>query len=270
MPEALRLGAVILAAGGSTRMGSPKQLLPLGGRPLLLRAVEATLASGAQPVIVVLGAEAVRLRPLLSGHPVVVAENPQWSEGMASSLRAGVSRLIEVSPATDAAVIVLCDQPHFSSGSIRRLVDAQRATGRSIAAARYGGRNGAPALFRREHFSALWKCRNSRPTSIPRQTMPPSGPGRHNSPAPRTVTPQRPKNLASPGGARRRVRTLAPTVFATRNCDPARPLPALSPCRVPGSSGWRPCGPPGRWSPARRSPGRCAPTARPWRRHRAC
>jgi len=155
MPEALRLGAVILAAGGSTRMGSPKQLLTLGGRPLLLRAVEATLASGAQPVIVVLGAEAVRLRPLLSGHPVVVAENPQWSEGMASSLRAGVSRLIEVSPATDAAVIVLCDQPHFSSGSIRRLVDAERTTGRSIAAARYGGRNGAPALFRREHFSAL-------------------------------------------------------------------------------------------------------------------
>ena len=136
-------------------MGTPKQLLLVGGQPLLLRAVEAALASPAWPVVVVLGAHEEKIRPLLARRPVLIAENPAWSEGMAASIRAGVMTLQQFSRQLDAALVALCDQPAFSVDTIAQLVAAQRATGRSIVAARYAGRHGAPALFLAEHFPAL-------------------------------------------------------------------------------------------------------------------
>jgi CTP:molybdopterin cytidylyltransferase MocA len=150
-----RIGAVILAAGASTRMGRPKQLLEIEGQPLLVRAVEAALAAPVWPVVVVLGANAERIRLALARHPVLVTENPAWSEGMAASLRAGVATLQQFSRHLDGALVALCDQPAFSAAMITQLLDTQRATGRSIVAARYAGRNGAPALFMREHFAGL-------------------------------------------------------------------------------------------------------------------
>jgi molybdenum cofactor cytidylyltransferase len=153
--KALRFGVVLLAAGASTRMGAPKQLLELSGKPLLVRAVEAALASPAWPVVVVLGAHAENIRPALARLPVLITENPAWPEGMASSIRAGVTTLQQFSRRLDAAVLALCDQPAFSSDTIAQLVAAQRDTGRSIVAARYAGRQGAPALFLREHFDTL-------------------------------------------------------------------------------------------------------------------
>ena len=158
MPEPsanFRFGAVILAAGASTRMGQPKQLLPFQGRPLVVHAVEAALATRAWPVVVVLGANAALIRPALARLPVLIAENPAWAEGMAASIRAGITTLQQFSRALDAGLIALCDQPAFTAAVIERLVAAQRATGRSIVAARHGDRNTAPALFRREHFPAL-------------------------------------------------------------------------------------------------------------------
>jgi molybdenum cofactor cytidylyltransferase len=152
---AFRFGTVILAAGESARMGTPKQLLAVEGRALVLRAVEAALASAAWPVVVVLGAHAEKIRPLFARLPVLVVENPAWSEGMAASIRAGVTTLRQFSRQLDAAVVALCDQPAFSAGVIAQLVAAQRTTGRSIVAAHYGGRNGAPALFLRDHFETL-------------------------------------------------------------------------------------------------------------------
>jgi molybdenum cofactor cytidylyltransferase len=146
---------VILAAGASTRMGTPKQLLELRGEPLLLRAVHAALASPAWPVVVVLGAHAEKIRPLLARLPVLVTENAAWSEGLASSIRAGIAVLQQFSRGLDAALIALCDQPAFSAETIAQFVATQRTTGRSIVAARYAGRQGAPALFLREHFDTL-------------------------------------------------------------------------------------------------------------------
>lgn len=150
-----RFGAIILAAGASTRMGSPKQLLTIAGRPLLLRTIDATLASPAWPVVVVLGAHAEKIRPLLARLPVLIAEAPDWSEGMAASLRTGVTTLRQFSRALDGALVALCDQPAFSAAVIAQLVAAQCLTGRTIIAARYSGRNGAPALFLRQHFETL-------------------------------------------------------------------------------------------------------------------
>jgi molybdenum cofactor cytidylyltransferase len=146
---------MILAAGESARLGTPKQLLLLDGRPLIVRAVEAALASPAWPVVVVLGAHAEKIRPALARLPVLIAENPAWAEGMAASIRAGMTTLRQFSRKLDAALVALCDQPAFSADVIAQLVAAQRTTGRSIVAAHYGGRHGAPALFLREHFPAL-------------------------------------------------------------------------------------------------------------------
>lgn len=153
--SAFRFGAIILAAGASTRMGQPKQLLPLAGQPLLLRAVEVALASSAWPIVVVLGANADSIRPLLARLPVLVVENSAWVEGMASSIRTGIAVLQQFSRSLDAALVALCDQPAFLPAVIERLVAERHATGRSIVAARYQNRNGAPALFCREYFPTL-------------------------------------------------------------------------------------------------------------------
>ena len=122
---------------------------------MLIRAVDAALASAAWPIVVVLGAHAEKVRPLLATRPVLIAENPAWIEGMASSLRTGIATLRQFSRSIDAAVVALCDQPHFTVGIVERLVATQAATGRTIVAARYKNRNGAPALFLRQHFTEL-------------------------------------------------------------------------------------------------------------------
>jgi molybdenum cofactor cytidylyltransferase len=157
MPEdgnALRLGALILAAGGSSRMGKAKQLLEIGGKPLVARAVDAALDSGAGPVVVVLGADSERILARISGRGIIAVNNPEWATGLASSIRAGLAALLAAEPALEAVLIAPCDQPALSAEVIQRLAAAHRSSGR-ISAARYGGRNGAPAVFGREHFGAL-------------------------------------------------------------------------------------------------------------------
>ena len=151
----MRCGMIILAAGPSTRMGQPKQLLVVQNQPLLLRVVSAALTAPVWPVIVVLGANAEQIRPTLARLPVLAVENEAWAEGMASSVRAGINALQQFSRAMDAVIMALCDQPAFSASVVERLIATQRGTGRSIVASRYSGRQGAPALFLREHFPAL-------------------------------------------------------------------------------------------------------------------
>jgi molybdenum cofactor cytidylyltransferase len=150
-----QFGIVILAAGPSTRMGRPKQLLKLGNTPLLARVVEECLASPAWPVGVVLGAHAHPIRPALARQPVLVVENSAWAEGMASSIRAGIGTLRQFSRSIDGALIALCDQPAFDRNSIARLFQALDGSERTIAAAHYSGRCGAPALFLSNHFKTL-------------------------------------------------------------------------------------------------------------------
>jgi molybdenum cofactor cytidylyltransferase len=146
---------MILAAGASTRMGRPKQLLTIGNQSLLARTVEAALAAPVWPVVVILGANADQIRPTLATYPVLIAENEAWPEGMASSIRTGITTLQQFSRGLDAALVALCDQPAFSADTIVRLLSAQQASGRSIVASRYSGRQGAPAVFLREHFATL-------------------------------------------------------------------------------------------------------------------
>jgi CTP:molybdopterin cytidylyltransferase MocA len=135
-------------------MGAAKQLLQLEGKPLIARSVDAVLGSRARPVVVVLGADSEKIQAALGDRPVVAVFNPDWPSGLASSIRAGLAALLAADPGLDAALLAPCDQPGLSSEAIARLTAFQRDTGR-IAAARYSGRNGAPAVFGRGHFAAL-------------------------------------------------------------------------------------------------------------------
>lgn len=150
-----RVGLVILAAGASHRMGRPKQLLPLGDKSLLEHVVDAALGSAAWPVVVVLGAHAGEIRPVLARRPVLIAENAAWAEGMASSLRAGLTVINAFSPRIEGVLFALCDQPAFSSAIVDRFIEVQQRSGRNVVAARYGGHLGAPVLFAQSHFPAL-------------------------------------------------------------------------------------------------------------------
>jgi molybdenum cofactor cytidylyltransferase len=150
----LRLGAVIMAAGGSRRMGSTKQLLELEGRPLVVRAVDAMLRAEVRPVVVVLGAHAEDVRASLNGLPVLTVLNTDWGSGLASSIRMGVAAVLEADPAVEAVLLAPCDQPALSPAIVQDLAALFRRSGH-IAAARFGGRNGAPAVFGRPYFAEL-------------------------------------------------------------------------------------------------------------------
>lgn len=149
------VGLVILAAGGSSRLGRPKQLVEYRGRSLLRHVAEAGVASACRPIVVVLGAHAAQLGPELRGLPVQVAENPDWARGMATSLRRGLETLEAIDGGIGAAVILLCDQPRVSARTIDALVEAWRTAGKRIIASEYAGVAGVPALFDRSLFPAL-------------------------------------------------------------------------------------------------------------------
>lgn len=144
--------AVVLAAGASTRLGTPKQLLELDGRPLVRRAVDAAGAAGCDPVVAVLGAGAPAIEAALRGSGARCVVNTDWAQGMAGSIRCGIAALPEEA---DAVVILPCDQPAVSAGLLVRLRAAQRESGKPMAACAYAGTLGPPALFVRACFPAL-------------------------------------------------------------------------------------------------------------------
>ena len=150
-----QIGAILLAAGASVRMGRPKQLLPVGGETLLARTSAVLLAAPVWPVIVALGANADDIRPQLARLPVIVVENEAWPEGMASSIRSGITTLQQFSRSMAGALIALCDQPALTSEMVARLVEEHRRANESIIAARYADRCGAPVLFPHAVFPEL-------------------------------------------------------------------------------------------------------------------
>lgn len=142
---------IILAAGASSRMGKPKQLLPYQGGSLLKHTIESAIASVCKPVIVVLGANAQQIRSEVTQPSVQVVENPQWNLGMSTSIRSGILSLESV----DAAIIAVCDQPFLSSEIINLLVEAYHSTEKPIIASQYAETLGVPALFSHIFFSEL-------------------------------------------------------------------------------------------------------------------
>lgn len=153
----MRIGIIILAAGAATRFGGqPKQLLTLNGSTLIQRITQTALTTCPDgPVAVVLGANSNSVRPELQQYPVTVVENPYWSEGMATSLKAGLDSLLMQPPALDAVIVLLCDQPLITANLIQELIDTHVRTGQPIVACRYAGSVGVPALFAQSYFDKL-------------------------------------------------------------------------------------------------------------------
>jgi molybdenum cofactor cytidylyltransferase len=149
------IGAVVLAAGPSTRMGKPKQLLQFCGQTLVRRAASVAVEAGCRPVVVVTGANAVATREVLRELDVQEAENQQWPSGISSSLRVGVEAVVRASPQTAAIIMMVCDQPFVTQELIARIVAAHGETGRSIIASSYGRSYGVPALFGKKYFAQL-------------------------------------------------------------------------------------------------------------------
>ncbi len=150
-----KVGTIILAAGASTRMGTPKQLLQFKGRSLLRHTTEVALASVCEPMIVVLGAYAEQIHNEVNQLPVVVVENQEWHLGMGASIRVGINAPNDSSENIEAVVLLLCDQPFVCVDVVNQLVEAYHTTLQPIVASEYAGILGVPALFSRKFFSEL-------------------------------------------------------------------------------------------------------------------
>ncbi len=155
------IGLIILAAGASTRMGTPKQLLPFRGRSFVRHMAEVAIASVCQPIAVVLGANAERMKPEISQLPVQIVENKQWAEGMSSSIRVGLEAQLAMNQNLGAVAIALCDQPFVSSQTLDRIVEAYYSTGKPIITSEYVGTLGVPVLFSRTLFSELMALKSN-------------------------------------------------------------------------------------------------------------
>ena len=160
--------AIILAAGSSTRMGAGrhKLLLPLGDRPVLAHVIDATLASQARPIILVLGHQVDQVRtqiaPYITHPNITIIENPMYLDGMSTSMRVGMQSLISdgykksaLSSHIDSALIMLGDQPMITSRIIDNLITMYNATGKRIVAPLYAGKRGSPVLFDASLFHEL-------------------------------------------------------------------------------------------------------------------
>jgi molybdenum cofactor cytidylyltransferase len=150
----MSVAAVVLAAGASTRLGEPKQLVVLGGETLLERAVRAAREAECLPVVVVVGAEYVQVLGNSMLGDVVTVINDDWQEGMASSIRLGVRTLGFVAKDAAGVLLMTCDQPAVTAKHLLRLM-----TRVEVKASHYAGRNGVPAFFPKKYFDKLMELK---------------------------------------------------------------------------------------------------------------
>ncbi len=153
------VAAIILAAGGSQRMGRPKQLLSIDGQPMVRRVTAAVCDSRLTQVVVVVGAHASLVSKALAGLPVEPVYNEDWAEGMSTSVRVGIRAL---RADIGAVLVILADQPALTPKLVQLLVERYRATEAPIVAPFYRGQRGNPVLFDRSLFPELLSIQGDR------------------------------------------------------------------------------------------------------------
>lgn len=151
--------AIILAAGASSRLGRPKQLLQWQDRPLLTHTINIADSLLNNRVIVVLGAHAYEIQSAIALDKVRVVPNPNWQEGIASSIRAGINAL---PTSAEAALLLLCDQPLIKHEHLHALLRAWQSEPTRIVASHYHDSVGVPALFPAEYFGELLTLQGDR------------------------------------------------------------------------------------------------------------
>lgn len=147
---------IILAAGSSSRMGQPKQLLEYNGKSLLQHAVDEALGTGVENIVVILGEYADEIKRNIKKDGIKLLENPDHKEGMASGIRLGLHYLTkDRENMTEGVLIMLCDQPFVNSGLLTDLPEKQKVTGAPIVVSSYGNSKGVPAVFHKSVFPEL-------------------------------------------------------------------------------------------------------------------
>ncbi|SHM15983.1 NTP transferase domain-containing protein [Mucilaginibacter sp. OK098] len=146
-------GIIILAAGSSSRLGSPKQNLIYEGQTLLQRAIKTAQGTGCYPIIVVLGANFEVIHPTVENLPVTVVYNRDWQEGMSSSIRLGVSELQKEHTKIDSVILMLCDQPFVDTELLNQLILSSAK--KSVVVCAYNSGVGPPAFFDGYYFPEL-------------------------------------------------------------------------------------------------------------------
>jgi len=153
-PDA-RIGCILLAAGRSSRLGRPKQLLVYEGKTLVRRAAETICSTKYSPTVVVLGSRAPEIAGEIADLPIRTIVNGSWEQGLSSSIAAGLNYLTQIEPNMSAVLITLCDQPLISAKDLNSLGEKFFASRVSIVAAEYEDTVGVPALFRADLFGDL-------------------------------------------------------------------------------------------------------------------
>ncbi|HVI47658.1 MAG TPA: nucleotidyltransferase family protein [Chitinophaga sp.] len=148
-------GIIILAAGASKRLGSPKQQLVFQKQMLLQRIIDTSLQTRCRPVVVVLGAYADDIRKDITASNIHLALNTNWESGMASSIHTGIRELLRITDTINGAFILVCDQPFITPQLLHELMSARLTTGKEIIACCYNDILGTPVLFSRAFFPQL-------------------------------------------------------------------------------------------------------------------
>ena len=149
------IGVILLAAGSSSRLGRPKQLLSFDAPNLLQHTVQVASDSNAYPVVVVLGAHAEMIRNDIKDFDVNLVDNPDWQEGMASSIRSGINAFTEIAPDAEGMILMVCDQPHVTPSLLNEIITAHKRTAKPIVASSYEKTFGPPVFFHRSLFVEL-------------------------------------------------------------------------------------------------------------------
>ncbi len=150
------IAIIILAAGASSRMGQPKQLLNIEGKSLIRHITEIALETECFPITVVLGANKNLIRAELDKMPITIIENPKWEEGMSSSVKMGLIGAYMTSKAIEAVIFLTVDMPYINKELIDIMIQkAFESVDNQIVACKYDGQIGVPVLFKRELFNDL-------------------------------------------------------------------------------------------------------------------
>ena len=161
-----KTGVIILAAGSSSRLGHSKQLLSFRGKTLLQLIIDEAELLDLEQKVLVLGANADNIRQSVTAGSFTVVINEHWEEGIASSIRIGLAKLLELDPGLDEALFLLSDQPFVSADHIRELLSVHERHGKAITASQYKDTVGVPALFSRELFNELLDIHGDRGASV--------------------------------------------------------------------------------------------------------